>query len=79
MRAAPGTGRSLRSGALKQLTTDGSATIINGTSDWVYEEEFGLREGFSWSPDGTHIAFFQFDQSGVPEFALIKGEATETM
>jgi dipeptidyl-peptidase 4 len=59
------------SGALRQLTTDGSPAIINGTSDWVYEEEFGLREGFSWSPDGRSIAYFQFDQSGVPEFALI--------
>ena len=45
--------------------------IINGTSDWVYEEEFGLRDGFQWSPDGRRIAYFQFDQSGVPEFALI--------
>ncbi len=61
----------IRTGAIRQLTRDGSATIINGTSDWVYEEEFGLREGFSWSPDGRRIAYFQFDQSGVPEFALI--------
>ena len=45
--------------------------IINATSDWVYEEEFGLREGFYWSPDGQKIAYFQFDQSGVPEFTLI--------
>jgi dipeptidyl-peptidase 4 len=61
----------VRSGAVRQLTSDGSANIINGTSDWVYEEEFSLREGFSWSPDGSQIAYFQFDQSGVPEFALI--------
>ena len=59
------------SGAVTQLTSDGSPMIINGTSDWVYEEEFGLRDGFEWSPDGRHIAYFQFDQSGVPEFALI--------
>ncbi|MCX6566013.1 MAG: DPP IV N-terminal domain-containing protein [Candidatus Aminicenantes bacterium] len=45
--------------------------IINGTSDWVYEEEFGLRDGFEWSPDGRRIAYFQFDQSDVPEFALV--------
>ena len=61
----------LRSGAVTQLTHDGSAMIINGTSDWVYEEEFRLQDGYSWSPDGTRIAYFQFDQSGVPEFALI--------
>ena len=61
----------IRTGAVKPLTSDGSPTIINGTSDWVYEEEFYLRDGFSWSPDGRKIAYFQFDQSGVPEFALI--------
>jgi dipeptidyl-peptidase 4 len=61
----------VRTGAIRQLTADGSPSIINGTSDWVYEEEFSLREGFSWSPDGQKIAYFQFDQSGVPEFALI--------
>ena len=61
----------LHNGAVTRLTSDGSPMIINGTSDWVYEEEFGLRDGYSWSPDGTTIAYFQFDQSGVPEFALI--------
>jgi dipeptidyl-peptidase-4 len=61
----------VRSGAILPLTTDGSPMIINATSDWVYEEEFGLREGFFWSPDGQKIAYFQFDQSGVPEFTLI--------
>jgi dipeptidyl-peptidase-4 len=61
----------IRSGAVSQLTTDGSSMIINGTSDWVYEEEFSLRDGFEWSPDDRRIAYFQFDQSGVPEFALI--------
>ena len=57
--------------AITQLTTDGSKTIINGTSDWVYEEEFGLRNGFRWSPDGKHIAYWQFDTTGVREFTLI--------
>jgi dipeptidyl-peptidase-4 len=61
----------IRSGAIKQLTSDGTNMIINGTSDWVYEEEFSLRDGFHWSPDGQKIAYFQFDQSGVPEFALV--------
>jgi len=62
---------SIGSGAVTQLTSDGSPSIINGTSDWVYEEEFRLGDGFQWSPDGRKIAYFQFDQSGVPEFALI--------
>lgn len=54
-----------------QLTSDGSRTIINGTFDWVYEEEFGLRDGFRWSPDGVSIAYWQLDTEGVPEFYLI--------
>jgi dipeptidyl-peptidase-4 len=59
------------SGSITSLTSDGSPTIINGTSDWVYEEELGLRDAFEWSPDGRRIAYFRFDQSGVPEFALV--------
>ena len=54
-----------------QLTKDGSETIINGTSDWVYEEEFDLRDAFRWSPDGNYIAYWQFDTSGMREFKLI--------
>ena len=61
----------LKNYRIKQLTTDGSATIINGTSDWVYEEEFGLRDGFRWSPDSKSIAYWQFDTSGVKEFSLL--------
>jgi dipeptidyl-peptidase 4 len=61
----------LKTGAITALTRDGSPTIINGTSDWVYEEELSLRDAYNWSPDGRSVAYFQFDQSGVPEFALI--------
>ena len=53
------------------LTTDGSATLINGTSDWVNEEELDLRDCFRWSPDSKAIAFWQFDTTGVPEFTMI--------
>jgi dipeptidyl-peptidase-4 len=53
------------------LTTDGSETTINGTSDWVYEEELNVRDGFRWSPDGTRIAYWQFDTKGVGVFTLI--------
>jgi dipeptidyl-peptidase-4 len=61
----------LADGRIVQLTRDGSDTIINGTFDWVYEEELNLRDGFRWSPDGRRIAFWQLDASGVGDFQLI--------
>lgn len=61
----------LKTGSIKQLTTDGSRTIINGTFDWVYEEEFFIRDGFRWSPDGKMIAYWQLDADGVRDFYLI--------
>ncbi len=61
----------IEDGQITQLTSDGSETIINGTSDWVYEEEFGVRDGFRWSPDGRSIAYWQFDSTGVGIFSLI--------
>src|SRR5271168_3695989 len=61
----------LASGKITQLTRDGSDTIINGTSDWVNEEEFNIRDGFEWSPDSRSIAFWQFDASGVKNYTLI--------
>jgi len=63
--------QSLRSLKIRQLTRDGSDIIVNGTSDWVYEEEFGLRDGFRFSPDGRFISFWHFDTSDVQEFRLI--------
>ena len=63
--------QNLKDFKIKQLTDDGSETIINGTSDWVYEEEFHLRDGFRWSPDGKLIAYWQFDTEGVRNFHLI--------
>ncbi|HVT98110.1 MAG TPA: DPP IV N-terminal domain-containing protein, partial [Acidobacteriaceae bacterium] len=56
---------------VRQLTHDGSPEIINGTTDWVTEEEFALRDAFRWSPDSASIAYWQFDQSGVGEYTLI--------
>jgi dipeptidyl-peptidase 4 len=61
----------LTDGGITQLTRDGSRTIINGTFDWVYEEELNLRDGFRWSPDGARIAYWQLDASGVRDFLLI--------
>ena len=62
---------SAQTGETIQLTHDGSETIINGTSDWVYEEEFFLRDAFRWSPDGKRIAYWQFNTSGVRKFGLL--------
>jgi dipeptidyl-peptidase-4 len=61
----------LSSGAERRLTFDGSETIINGTTDWVYEEELNLRDAFRWSPDGSRIAFWRFDQSPIRVYWLV--------
>jgi dipeptidyl-peptidase-4 len=66
----------LASHEIVALTEDGSATLINGTFDWVYEEEFGLRDGFRWSPDSRHIAYWQLDSEGVRDFYLINNTDT---
>ncbi|MBK7923292.1 MAG: S9 family peptidase [Gemmatimonadetes bacterium] len=58
-------------GRIIPLTRDGSRTLINGTFDWVYEEEFSARDGFRWSPDGQAIAYWQLDASGVRDFLLL--------
>ena len=61
----------LSGGDITKLTTGGSPTLINGTFDWAYEEEFGIQDGFRWSPNGERIAYWQIDASGVKEFLLI--------
>ncbi len=61
----------LTSHEIKPLTTNGSETLINGTFDWVYEEEFECRDGFRWSPDSKRIAYWQLDASGVRDFYMI--------
>jgi dipeptidyl-peptidase-4 len=53
-----------------RLTTSGSDSIFNGVFDWVYEEEFGIAEAWEWSPDGSHMAFWQTDERGVPGIAV---------
>jgi dipeptidyl-peptidase-4 len=61
----------LSSNAVKALTTDGTDRLINGTFDWVYEEEFNCRDGFQWSPDGNSIAYWQLDASKIKNFLMI--------
>ena len=56
---------------ITQLSDKGSRTHINGTFDWVYEEELDDRDGWRWSPDGNSIAYWQLDASGVRDFNLI--------
>ena len=60
----------IASGKQTQLTHDGSRTTINGTFDWVYEEELGLQDGWRWNPDGQSIAYWQLDATGVRDFLL---------
>ncbi|WP_428985333.1 DPP IV N-terminal domain-containing protein [Sphingobacterium oryzagri] len=61
----------LKSHVIKQITTDGTDRIINGTFDWAYEEEFGTQDGFRWSPDGTKIAFWKQDARQTRNFLMI--------
>lgn len=61
----------LATGKVTALTTDGTRKLINGTFDWAYEEEFGCRDGFEWSPDGEKIAFWQVDATKIPDYYMI--------
>jgi len=58
-------------GKSEQLTHDGGGNITNGTTDWAYEEEFGLRDAFRWSNDSDKIAFWQINTEGVGIFTMI--------
>lgn len=61
----------LGSGTIIPLTTDGTDRIIHGTFDWAYEEEFGCRDGFRWSPDGERIAYWTIDARTIRNFLMI--------
>ncbi len=61
----------IASGEETQVTTDGEKNkIINGLTDWVYEEEFAFVRAFDWNKTGTHLAYLKFDESEVPEFSM---------
>ena len=59
------------SNEITQLTFDGNDAIINGTFDWVYEEELSCRDGFRWSPDGEQIAYWQSNTENIGTFYMI--------
>ena len=61
----------IASGVVKKLTTDGTRKMINGTFDWVYEEEFNCRDGFRWSPDSKQIAFWKIDATKIRDYYMI--------
>ena len=63
--------KDLASGQMTRITSDGKWNeIINGSCDWVYEEEFSFTKAFAWSPDNRYIAYYRFDESAVKEFTM---------
>lgn len=63
--------KDLSTGEVDQITKDGKKNeIINGITDWVYEEEFSFVRAFDWNKTGDKIAFLRFDESEVPEFSM---------
>ncbi|WP_439152608.1 S9 family peptidase [Winogradskyella sp.] len=63
--------KDLASGNVEQITTDGEKNkIINGITDWVYEEEFSFVRAFDWNAESNQIAFIRFDETDVPEFSM---------
>ncbi|MBC8082676.1 MAG: DPP IV N-terminal domain-containing protein, partial [Hymenobacter sp.] len=61
----------LAAASLRPLTTDGTISLINGTFDWVYEEELECRDGFRWSPDGQAIAYWQLDAAKTRNYLML--------
>ena len=55
-------------GSILQLSSDGSKSLVNGTFDWVYEEEFEFTRAYEWSPKGNYIAYYRFDETNVKEY-----------
>ena len=63
----------IASGATRRITTDGAWNeVINGTTDWVYEEEFGSTRAYAFSPDGKRLAYLRFDESQVPLMEMMR-------
>jgi dipeptidyl-peptidase-4 len=63
--------KDLETNSIVKVTTDGVKNeIINGVTDWVYEEEFSFVRAFEWNPSGTKLAYLKFDEKNVPEFSM---------
>ena len=63
--------KELSNGKVRQLTHDGKKNkVINGTSDWVYEEEFAITKAYDWSPDSRYIGFLKFNENNVKQFRM---------
>jgi dipeptidyl-peptidase-4 len=63
--------KDLVTGHVVAVTTDGESNkIINGNCDWVYEEEFEFSRAYEWSPDGSCLAYYRFDESMVKEYTI---------
>lgn len=63
--------KDIKTGETTQVTTDGAKNkVINGITDWVYEEEFAFVRAFDWNADGDKIAYIRFDETDVPEFSM---------
>jgi dipeptidyl-peptidase-4 len=63
--------KTIANGKVEKLTQDGKRNkIINGTTDWVYEEEFSITKAYGWSPDSKYIAYLRFDEKAVPEYSM---------
>lgn len=61
----------INTSVVRKLTSDGTRKLINGTFDWAYEEEFGCRDGFRWSPDSKQIAFWQVDATRIRDYYML--------
>ena len=63
----------IASGHTRRLTADGEwNAVINGTTDWVYEEEFGFTQAYAFSPDSRRVAFLRFDERAVPLMQMMR-------
>ena len=63
--------KTIANGKVEKITQDGKRNkVINGTTDWVYEEEFSITKAYGWSPDSKYIAYLRFDEKAVPEYSM---------
>lgn len=63
--------KTISNGKVEKITQDGKRNkVINGTTDWVYEEEFSITKAYGWSPDSKYIAYLRFDEKAVPEYSM---------